>query len=336
MKATEIREFNDEQWKAYADLLNSISKKFHPEENVEETKWTALKNEMMEDIQTYNFKMYMIEDDGKAVGWSSYIVMGSSIIDFSFDADPENIPDGFMKIVIELALKFMTENNKKEIYIDCKDERLIRAIKKAGPLILDEKVYSQLKRDEIDPEYLEEIINEAESRINYELRLYTDITEEIIDEYLRISNETKEDKEFYNPQKKEITKLTKEKLAEFMKYTKGPKDLMYMYILFDENKIAAFCSLFVRENSKHIINHGGGLTTVGKNYRGKNLAKYLKAKMYLLMLEKHQDFEFIKTDTYPWNKFMYRINEEMGFKPYEKYTEMKLTKEAMENFLNSL
>ena len=109
---------------------------------------------------------------------------------------------------------------------------------------------------------------------------------------------------------------------------------MFVYMLMDDDNIAAFCSLFIRVENKHMVDQAGGLTTVGRNYRGQNLARFLKAKMYLKMLDEYPDFEFIRTDTYPWNKHMYRINEEMGFKPYEKYTEMKFKKSQIEKFLS--
>jgi len=190
----------------------------------------------------------------------------------------------------------------------------------------------------------------------------------------------------HNPNKPVVEKRSKEELIRKLKWDKGPEDKMFVYMLMDNENIAAFCSLFIRVENKHMVDQAGGLTTVGRNYRGKNLAKYLKAKMYLKMLEEYPDFEFIRTDTYPWNKHMvdqagglttvgrnyrgknlakylkakmylkmleeypdfefirtdtypwnrhmYRINEEMGFKPYEKYTEMKFKKSQIEQYLN--
>jgi len=141
---------------------------------------------------------------------------------------------------------------------------------------------------------------------------------------------------FYNPEKRIISKRSKESLLTKLKYDKGPKDRMYMYMLFDGDNIAAFSSLYIREENKNIIDHGGGLTTVSRNYRGQNLARFLKAKLYLKMLDEFPHFDYIKTDTYPWNKYMYRINEEMGFKPFKEYSEFKISKATLENSINNL
>ncbi len=81
------------------------------------------------------------------------------------------------------------------------------------------------------------------------------------------------------------------------------------------------------------IDHRGGLTAVGRNYRGEGIAKFLKANMYLKMLELYTDFEYIITDTYPWNKYMYKINEDMGFRPHKKICKFRFSKEFFEELL---
>lgn len=108
----------------------------------------------------------------------------------------------------------------------------------------------------------------------------------------------------------------------------------YLYAMLDGKNLAAFSSVFVRNKGK-AIDHRGGLTAVGRNYRGEGLAKYLKANMYLKMLELYTDFEYIITDTYPWNKYMYRINEDMGFRPHKKICKFRFSKEFLKNFCDT-
>ena len=57
--------------------------------------------------------------------------------------------------------------------------------------------------------------------------------------------------------------------------------------------------------------------------------------MYLKIQEDYPDFEQIFTDTYPWNKYMYRINEEFGFKPFQKGYTFRFTKEYLEKLNES-
>ncbi len=72
---------------------------------------------------------------------------------------------------------------------------------------------------------------------------------------------------------------------------------------------------------------------MARAHRGKGFAGYLKAKMYLKLLEENSDFTNIETDTMSWNTYMYRINEEFGFKPLKYGCEFKLTKDFVESYL---
>jgi hypothetical protein len=55
----------------------------------------------------------------------------------------------------------------------------------------------------------------------------------------------------------------------------------------------------------------------------------------LKMLKENKDFKYVTTDTSPWNKYMFRINEEFGFKKHRTGCSFKLTKELLNNYLNT-
>jgi hypothetical protein len=108
-----------------------------------------------------------------------------------------------------------------------------------------------------------------------------------------------------------------------------------MYLLTnDSNDIAAVCSLYTDNDNQRVIRHGGGITGVDAKYRGKSIARYLKSLMYKKMLAEFPDFEYITTDTYPWNTYMYRINEEFGFKSFKHGAEFHIPKATLTEFLN--
>jgi len=123
------------------------------------------------------------------------------------------------------------------------------------------------------------------------------------------------------------------KLRDNSEKLSGAKMLMYM-LMTPENEIAAYCSLYVDKDNKETIRHSGGFTAVARAHRGKGFAAYLKAKMYLKLLEENKDFTNIETDTMPWNTHMYRINEEFGFKPFKYGCEFKLTSDFIKNYIN--
>ncbi|MEO8209738.1 MAG: hypothetical protein ABI840_04190 [bacterium] len=333
MTTTEARDMSDDQWKLYAELDEALDKKFYPHDSNVKSDWQDLKRKRLSDLELLSDdypNFYLFIEEEKAVGWLGIRLAGDGA-EFVMDFLNEEIPNKVIMIVFEIAKQFMSERNKEEIYTYTRRKGIIDSLTKAGGIIFDRKIFVRLKREEIDIEELRRTADSISEKINYKLILYDTIHDDILDRYVEIYNEARIDMNQFNPNKPVIIQRTKEDVLKKLKWDKGPMDKMYMYMLFDNENIAGFCSLFIRETNKNMIDQAGGLTTVGRKYRGQNLAKFLKAKIYLKMIEEYPDFEFIRTDTYPWNKYMYRINEEMGFKPYEEYCEIKFSKEALLN-----
>ena len=325
MKTIEAKDMTDEHWELYAQLEEELHKKYYPESANKKFSPEDLKKGRLYDLETLNddyLNFYLFTENEKATGWLGTRLVNKDA-EFMFDALYDDIPDSVMTIVFDIVKKFIAERGKTEIHTYSKNKRTTASFEKSGGKILDKKIFTRLNRNEIDKDKLKKIADSVSEKINYILKLYDTIPEELFDRYLPVYNDARFDMNQNNPNKADFVKRSKEDLIKKLKWDKGPKDKMYVYVLFDNENIAAFSSLFVREENKKMIDHAGGLTTVSRNYRGQNLARYLKAKLYLKMLEEYPDFEFIRTDTYPWNTYMYRINEEMGFKPYEEYCEIK-------------
>jgi GNAT superfamily N-acetyltransferase len=137
-----------------------------------------------------------------------------------------------------------------------------------------------------------------------------------------------------NPYPAKAPDVTVEYVKAVMEMHKKNGTVNSMYILFNESaEIAGLCSVCIDSFRSETLRHVGTLTAVAAKYRGKGIARYLKAKLYLKLLEENKDFKYITTDTMPWNKYMYKINNEFGFKPYIKGCSFKITKEFLENYL---
>ncbi|HMS64031.1 MAG TPA: GNAT family N-acetyltransferase [Ignavibacteria bacterium] len=327
---------SDEQWQLYAALDESINRKYYPEDTDQKSDWEELKRYRLTDLELLkedhlSFNLFI--ENEEAIGWLGIRLSGDGA-EFVIDTIYNEIPERLIKLIFEFVNSFITEREKPEIYTYTRRKGIIDSLIKAGGIIFDRKIFSRLKRDEIDRIKLRETADSISKNFNYKLVLYDTIHEEILDRYLKVYNEARVDMNFFNPDKPEIIERTKEDVLKKLKWDKGPRDKMYLYVLFDNDQITGFCSLFVRDVNKKMIDQAGGLTTVSRDYRGQNIAKYLKAEIYLKVTEEYPDFEFIRTDTYPWNKYMYRINEEMGFKPYEEYCEIKFTKEILKAYNN--
>ena len=325
MISVHARDLTEDQWRLYAQFENELNRRYYPNDRYIEQDWENMKRRTFSDLELLSedqLSHYVFFENEIAVGYLGIRLVGEGA-EFVTDALYDTLPENFIRSVFKIVKRFMFEKNKTEINSYSRRETIISALTGEGGIIIDRKIFARIMRQDLDVNELKKIVKSVSERINYKLVLYDTIHEEILDRYVDIYNEAREDMNKYNPDKPVIIKRTREDVLKKLRWDKGPRDKMYMYMLFDDDKIAAFCSLFIREENKHMIDQAGGLTTVGRNYRGQNLARFLKAKIYLKMLEEYPDFEFIRTDTYPWNKYMYRINEEMGFKAYEVYSELR-------------
>ena len=328
MTSVQAQDLTEHQWKLYTQFENDLNRRYYPKDKYIEQDWENMRRKIFSDLELLSedfLTHYVFFENGIVVGFLGIRLVGDGA-EFVIDALYDTLPESFIRSVFNIVKRSMLEKNKSEIQSYSRRDGIINALTNAGGIIIDRKIYARIMRKDIDINELKKIVDSVSEKNNYKLVLYDTIHEEILDRYVDIYNEAREDMNQLNPDKPVIIKRTKEDVLKKLRWDKGPNDKMFMYMLFDNEKIAAFCSLFIREENKHMIDQAGGLTTVGRNYRGQNLARFLKAKIYLKMLEEYPDFEFIRTDTYPWNKYMFRINEEMRFKPYEEYCEIKFTK----------
>lgn len=186
----------------------------------------------------------------------------------------------------------------------------------------------------MDLQNYNEIIKKFTNLKEYKLCFYNRVPDELMDEYTEFMSEIFSDIESLNPFKVEPTQLNKSDWLRKFDSDDASGAAMNMYLLLDSNgKIAACCSLFIDSYKRSRVRHVGGITAVKKEHRGKGFGKYLKALNYKMLLEVNKDFKFITTDTMPWNKYMYRINNEFGFRPYKQGYYFKLTKEFLKNYL---
>lgn len=275
----------------------------------------------------------VIFEGSSAMGWLVYRVdRGGSSFDFNSIHNP--VPPGFMKLILKDVYEFLQESNENASNFWTFDRNRIEVMKNISAPVFEEMMISSISRCDMDPQYYEQVITQT-NVAGYELRFLNDIPEELLDKYVKLRNDISEDMASLKPVKHLNKKWTRKDIKRMAESDKLQGAMMHMYMLIDSSgEIAAFCSLYTDEDNPEIIRQSGGLTAVARTHRGRGFAAYLKAKMYLKLLNENKTFKFVETDTMPWNTYMYRINEKFGFKPKEYGSEFKLTKQFLENYLN--
>lgn len=325
LSETEVLEagcITDAQWESIALMENFLMSEIYPHQwnggntDGKKIKDKILKNLNIPDICFAN-NYYFFVKERAFVSIEAFEI--KETLYFQFDYFGKEISPDITESVFDFIKKLMKDKKYGQAMFHTFEERKYKSALRTDAEIYEECITSRLLKEDINFAEMEKIVSENPEADKYELKLFHTIPEEIYERYIEYINEIYEDSNEFHPKKEKPKKFNMSDLIVKVADMKNDNSPYYLYILFDGFNIAAFCGVFIdKADGKNYIEHRGGFTTTGRKYRGKGLARYLKAKMYLKIQEDFPDFEFILTDTFPWNKYMYSINEEFGFKPFQK------------------
>ncbi len=336
LKTESLKSFSEEQWQKYSDMMQEVRRKYYPGTYDPDHTAKDTKDMWFTYYETYKpklFEQHAIFSDDVPVGWVGYMLDNRSA-SFNFEADYDTFPADIMKVIISKVFEFIKENNLNDVYHWTFESRKIAWLKGINAPVSEEMINTRINRSEMNADFYNSIISSCDIT-NFRLVYCEELPVELWDNYTGLMNDILDDYWALHPVKQPRKRMEKQdwQLRDKSEKLSGAKMQMYI-LLTTENEIAAYCSLYIDSNNKETIRHSGGFTAVARSHRGKGFAAYLKAKMYLKLLEENHDFTNIETDTMPWNTYMYRINERFGFKPHSYGSEFRLTKEFINNYLN--
>lgn len=331
-----LNELSAHQWQLYSGMIQQIRMKYYRNSYNPPDSASDIKNEWFKYFEAYkgkSFEQYAVFIDDVPQGWVGYM-LDSRSASFNFEADCDVIPPGLLNIMLGKVYEYMMKYSLKDIYHWTFEERKIAALKGINAGINEEMINTRVNRSEMNSGFYNSIISAADIT-GYRLTFCEELPDELYDNFTALMYDILDDYRQLHPVKQERKRMEKEDwmLRDRSEKLSGAKMMMYM-LLTPENEIAAYCSLYIDKDNKETIRHSGGFTAVARAHRGKGFARFLKAKMYLKLLDENPDFTNIETDTMPWNTYMYRINEEFGFKPFKYGYEFKLTEDFVKNHLN--
>ncbi len=324
---------DEEIWQKYFELSQEISRIHYPGGYRADNTLEKFRK-MLEPGASYTASgNFIITENSKPSAWLDMAVVGNEFY-FGFDLLSENVPEKLLKSVLSKVNELMQEYNFNESEYFSQRETIINAFKDIDAPVSDEMITTRLNRADMNLQMYKDIVNGSELN-GWKLECYTEIPADIIDDYINCMNEFSIDISTLNPFKRSYPPYTAETWKEQLEsYNVKGMGLLIYILSHSDGKIAGMCSVFTDAYQKQVIRHNGGITGVTAKHRGKGIGKYLKAKMHLKLLEENKEFEYITTDTMPWNKHMFRINEEIGFKPYRKASCFKITREFLQNYIN--
>lgn len=336
MKIISITKLDDNSWRKYFKMSYDIAEKYYPPEYGIAGDWKDFKKLRINDwenLQIENFEEFVLIKDNNHVGFVDCSVYGK-IAGFGFDALFDEIPDYILKFSLNTVYDYMKRQQVSEALHWSYNERRTKALKKINAPVLEDLLLSRLDRNEMNPVFYREIVNNFNLSNTYTTNYFEEIPENLLSQFIKVLNDIAEDINDMNPNGEKIPPITPDEWIKHSDAHRSSGTRMRIIIMTDESLIVGLCSIYSDTFRKDVLRHNGGLTAVTKKYRGLGIGKFLKAKMYLKLLEEKKHFKIITTDTMPWNKHMYKINKELGFKPYRTGCTFKISKAFLENYLN--
>lgn len=331
VKSIPVNMLDDSGWEKYFNLVSEINKKYYPDESIEDN-YIEFKTARLKDCEKHKANEYLIINNTKPCGWFA-LKRDSRSSMLVFDSVNDEVTDDEIRAIFDEMYNYINIYNLDTTYYWSFNSRCINALKKAGAVINEEIITTKLERNEMNPAIYENILNSTPLD-GYTLKYFTTFPVNHVDNFTALMNEVFVGMNKLNPYGIKIPERNSDFWIRKYEYENGDGSHLKMFMLFDkDNNIAAYCSLFVDDEYPLKVRHEGGFTVVAPSHRGKGFARFLKAKIYLMLLEENPNFKFITTDTMPWNKYMYSINEEFGFKPYLHGVDLKMTKDSIEKYL---
>jgi len=339
MKVINTKELTDELWEKYFEFYQKLYSKFYPDLIFTPNNWKQFKEQRLHEInnlQNDKYKEFSLLEQDEMVGWFDRFLTPLNII-FGFDTIYTDLPDEIYKIIFRELLNFMCDKNKTEVCCWSYDERKLNQMVKPGPEKVEDYPISALLKENIDVKLLRKFIDDFENRFENKISFLKKFPANLFEKYSRLVKPIYEELLKINPVLKNLNIVITDddmketfSLNENLSYTTN-----YYFIMWNENEeMIALHQVIIKNNDPKTIRCNGGFTCVRNDNRGKGIGKYLKSKMILYLFENNPDFKMITSDTMPWNKHMFRINEELGFKPFKTGARFRFTKEFLENYLN--
>lgn len=325
----------EDHWRKYFEFDQKLKLKYYPDKHDPDSSIEKFRRSVQARYVTDpTHREYCLFDSGNAIGWLDHSTWGGKEfycgLDTFFDEIPVNVLRVFLTKIKELM---KTEGFNESIYQTFR-EGSINTFKSIDTPVYEEILISRLERKNMNEEYYKNI-TENSKLSSWNLKYFSEIPDSIIDNFIDSANMCLHDLITLNPYNVNNFSFTVKQWKETTEAMKKNGTTYGFNVLFDrDDKIAGMCWILFDKSVPQTLRHIGGLTAVVPEFRGLGIGKYLKATLYLKLLEENNVFKDIITDTMPWNTYMCRINEELGFKPFRKGCRFKFTNEFLNNHLN--
>lgn len=330
-KIISARTLTEFEWHEYFDLSQDLNEKYYPDRFNKNETLNNFKAQILDSFQKIkDYDNFILKLDNLPVGWL-YITTWGDVFYVGLYVNAEVIKNDLFKEVLKYVYGMMKKMKYDVLFTSSYRKANIDWFLKLNAEITEEFISSQLVRSDINVSELTGII-ENFSMCGSELIYTKKIEDRFCDSYLECFNLAFIDLMKLNKTILKYEPFTKEQLI--INQDSG-SDKRIILLLDTTKNVVGFSELYYIKERK-MFSCDSGFTAVHPAYRGKGIAKYLKASLYLRLLSEDAEFNRITTNTLKYNHFMNRINLELGFKGYRIGYSFRLTKEFIEKNLRNI
>lgn len=337
----DLRAASEHEYKSLAEFKNKLDKEFFPDDPP-----AALEERIQDWKHIPSFVEYVAY-----IGWNrsrsgviAYCECGiehtgsnEHVAYFRIEVLPEYRCQGFGRQMLGMILPFVKKHNRSLLMVWSNDRVPAAAtfLERIGGRRGQEGRVNQLKISELDRDLIDRWLKQNEHLASeFELGLWTgEFPEDRLEEIAALLQKLANDQPRDNLEIEDM-KFTPEMIREMQQNMLATGDQRWMLHVLDRSnqKLVGWTEVYWHPNRPMILNQG--FTAVDATYRNKGLGRWLKATMMKKILEERPQVEFVRTRNANSNAPMLKINDEMGFKPYNSITAWQINAEQIENYLN--
>lgn len=328
--------FTEVQWREYYRLREDLHLRYDDQLYIG---FENFKESAIYQIRNNGFSIFIFMQEDKMIGYLRYWINNpghataqNNIVVCSF---PEELSSKKLDHVIA---KCLFDKMKKEGHVKCiwrsSHPHTLSLIKKLDGKASNSGSWFKLDLRKVKKELIDKWRNAVDpEKLGLTIHYFDFIPEEWIEETAMASNEIINDmvREDNSLQFHFDANALRKAQENFRKTGSQPLHIL----LTDQYKKIVGLSLIVIHTEPDKIGDQR-ITGIVRQWRGKGLAKWMKAKMLEIVLKDHERIMELKTECFSTNEPMIRLNKALGYELYRTDHDLYIYPQSLESFLKGV